>query len=389
MKRTLLYSRVSTEEQAKGGHSLFFQQQQLEKYCIDHNIENFKYYEEDGKSGKNLNRPKIQKVFQEVLKGEVEKLVVLSMDRLTRSIEDYIKITKFLESFKIELVSLTENLTNDAMGEFVQHILIAKAQMERKVISERTKRGIEGGLEKGRYTLGGRLPLGISKTTKNKLYFNKDIKIVKYMFELDKKGYSYVEISKEIKRKYNITIDEKSKISRILNNTLYRGYREYNGKKYYFIEPIIESNYKDELVKSGNYKIINKRKRNLTSHNYLYGEYLKDFYVTTARKKLSTGEVKEYKYYKHKKSGFNISETRITKLIIKEMEEHGIKNKYNLEAQKRKINRLYVMGDISKIERDKAIYKLKNKKIEFNIKKAIKSLTIDDVGKFEVSFKIN
>lgn len=130
MKKSILYARVSTDEQAIKGHSLYYQREQLVNYCKTNKINNYKYYEEDGQSGKNLNRPKIKQIFNEILLGDVSRIIILSVDRLTRNIEDYLKITKMLDSFDIELISLTENLTNDAMGEFVQHILIAKAQME-------------------------------------------------------------------------------------------------------------------------------------------------------------------------------------------------------------------------------------------------------------------
>ncbi len=391
MKKTILYSRVSTEEQAKEGHSLFFQRQQLEDYCHKNNIRNFFYYEEDGKSGKNLNREKLKQLGQEVMSGEVERIVVLSVDRLTRNIEDYIKISKVLESLDVELVSLTENLSNDAMGEFLQHILIAKAQMERKVISERTKRGIIGGLEKGRYTIGGRLPLGVSKTKDNKLFYNKDIEIVKYMFELDRLGYSYTEISKLVKGKYNKVIDSKSKISRLLNNPLYRGYRQYEGKKYYFLDPIIKDDQELDLVKSGNYKIVSKRKRNLSSHNYLYKKYLgDDFYVSTTKKRLANGTYKIYKYYINKQNkNLKINENQLTKFIEHEAKSLKVKKCRSIDSNINKLNQLYVLGDISKEERDNNLKLLKKKEEALKVKKQLKVLDISKEGKIHIVFNNN
>ena len=82
-KEVLLYSRVSTDDQAQNGHSLRFQKDALYKYCEDNEInkEQIIYYQKDGCSGKSFNRPQIKKVIYEIKMDFVEKIVFLSLDR--------------------------------------------------------------------------------------------------------------------------------------------------------------------------------------------------------------------------------------------------------------------------------------------------------------------
>lgn len=130
------------------------------------------------------------------------------------------------------MISLSEQINNDAVGKFSQGIIIGLAEMERNQISERTLNGIEGGLQKGIYPFGGGLPFATSKDKDKKLFYNEDIKIVKRIYELDEKGYSNLKISKEILNEFNEK-HSASKVSKILKNTIYQGYIIYRGKKYH------------------------------------------------------------------------------------------------------------------------------------------------------------
>tara|TARA_R110002110_G_scaffold257206_2_gene473154 strand:+ start:9269 stop:9676 length:408 start_codon:yes stop_codon:yes gene_type:complete len=73
-----------------------------------------------------------------------QTLIVWKLDRLARSLQDLLDISQELKANGVHLESLTEKLdTSSAYGEFTFHMIAAIAQMERRLISERTKAGLQ------------------------------------------------------------------------------------------------------------------------------------------------------------------------------------------------------------------------------------------------------
>ena len=93
-----LYIRVSTEDQAREGFSLPEQEKRLRTMCEFKGYEVYNVYEERGISAKTGNyRPKFEKLLQDIRDKKVNTIVVLKLDRLTRSVADWEKILTFLE----------------------------------------------------------------------------------------------------------------------------------------------------------------------------------------------------------------------------------------------------------------------------------------------------
>ena len=88
MKHTALYLRVSTEAQADEGYSLAAQAEKLEAYCRMKGIGRFTQYVDGGFSGSSLNRPAVTQLIDCIRRGEVERVVVYKLDRLSRSQKD-------------------------------------------------------------------------------------------------------------------------------------------------------------------------------------------------------------------------------------------------------------------------------------------------------------
>ncbi len=135
------YARVSKEEQ-----NIDLQIDALKKYGVD------EIFEEKVSTRKNV-RPALQELLSKLRTGDV--LVVWRLDRLGRTMKQLIALAEEFEQNGIHFVSLQENLdTNTATGKFCFHMFCAAAQMERDVISERTKAGLEAARARGRK--GGR-----------------------------------------------------------------------------------------------------------------------------------------------------------------------------------------------------------------------------------------
>ena len=92
-------------------------------------------------SGNARVRPVLDRLFDSLRAGDT--LVVWRFDRLGRSVSHLVSLVEKLQSKQVELVSLTEGIdTDSAAGEAVFNVIAAFAQMERRLISERTRAGI-------------------------------------------------------------------------------------------------------------------------------------------------------------------------------------------------------------------------------------------------------
>lgn len=157
-----LYSRVSTTEQAENGHSIDEQHERLQKYCEAMGWKMFKFYTDAGFSGANTDRPALQSMISDIKKGNVEKVLVYKLDRLSRSQKDTLMLIEdiFLAN-KCEFVSMSENFdTSSPFGRAMIGILSVFAQLEREQIKERMSMGKEGRAKEGKWHGGSIQPIG-------------------------------------------------------------------------------------------------------------------------------------------------------------------------------------------------------------------------------------
>lgn len=107
----------------------------------------------DRKSGKNTARPELAKALDCMRPGDT--LVVASLDRLSRSLQDLIAMVAALREQGVEFRSLHENLdTTTPGGRLVFHVFAALAEFIRELIVEGTREGLEAARARGR--VGGR-----------------------------------------------------------------------------------------------------------------------------------------------------------------------------------------------------------------------------------------
>lgn len=140
--RRLGYARVSTDEQDEA-----LQVRALERAGID------ALYIDHGVSGAAVSRPRFDAMLADLRPGDT--VVVYSLSRLSRGMKHLVDLGEQFERDGIGLVSLTEQIdTSTAMGRFVYTMLAALAAMERDLLIERTRAGLEAARAQGRY--GGR-----------------------------------------------------------------------------------------------------------------------------------------------------------------------------------------------------------------------------------------
>jgi len=189
------YIRVSTEEQAREGISLEAQEDKIKKYADLHSLELVEVISDEGKSGKDLNREGIQKVISLCQEEKVNHLIVYKMDRLTRRLLDLLTlIEEVFKPNKVQFHSITEKIdTATAQGKFFLAIMGAMAQMERDLVSERTKEVLQYKISKGENV--GSPPLGFLAEDKKLSGINEELQIVNYIKKLKRKKLSLRQIA--------------------------------------------------------------------------------------------------------------------------------------------------------------------------------------------------
>jgi len=156
--KAIAYIRVSTDKQADQGHSLLAQQEKVNAYASLYDLEIIDYVIETG-SAKNLNREGLQGALAAIKSGKADALIVVKLDRLTRSVADlgYLVETYF---HKAGLLSVSEQIdTRSASGRLVLNVLASVSQWEREAIGERTSAVRQSMKANGLYC-GGSAPYG-------------------------------------------------------------------------------------------------------------------------------------------------------------------------------------------------------------------------------------
>ena len=237
-KRAAIYIRVSTEGQREEGYSIDAQKELLEAYCISRELKKREFYIDGGFSGSNIERPAMEKLIEDIRRGEISHVLVYKLDRLSRSQKDTLYLIEdVFNPAGVVFVSMNENMdTSTPIGRAMLGIMSAFAQLERETIRERTRMGMQERVKNGYWPGGGKIPFGYDyDKTKGILVPNKDADTVRKAYELYLAGYSTDRIAEMLGLRYEHLALQ------ILKRKTNAGYIVYNGKEYKGRhEPIID-----------------------------------------------------------------------------------------------------------------------------------------------------
>lgn len=349
-KLVAIYTRVSTTDQAREGHSLEEQEKRLRAMCEAKNYKVYKVYTDAGISGKSAdNRPAYQQMMKDMKKGKFNLIMAYKMDRLSRSVIDFENFFNDIKKYNCEVQFIEGNIdTNGASGMMFARILEVFAQFERELIKERTLIGVESAVSKGHF--GGKPPLGYKtklddegKKLKEWTINKDEAKIVREIFELCASGKTYFQISNILKEKYPKVIssirkdketnEEKityrswtdSSISCILNNKCYMGTYEYrkslDNKETIEIENVVPKIVSEDLFNDCQEMIFRNGRNYYRSKRYLFIQRLvcpkcgRIMACNGCKNKMK----KDYLYYKCKDCGTYIREELIEKALMSEL----------------------------------------------------------------------
>lgn len=157
-----IYVRVSTQEQAREGYSIGEQIERLTKYCEAMQWAITETFVDPGYSGGSMDRPGLKTMIRAVEQGNIDKVVVYKLDRLSRSQKDTLYLIEdvFLKH-NADFVSMNENFdTSTPFGRAMIGILAVFAQLEREQIKERMAMGKEARAKEGKWNGGAFEPIG-------------------------------------------------------------------------------------------------------------------------------------------------------------------------------------------------------------------------------------
>jgi len=194
---------------------------------IESQIESCKYelrggsyreYKDKGYSGKNTDRPDFQRLLSDIEAGQIAKVVVYKLDRISRSILDFARLMELFQRHNVEFVSSTEKFdTSTPMGRAMLNICIVFAQLERESIQQRVTDAWHSRCQKG-FKMGGKTPYGF----RTEPYVMQGIKTKRLVTEPTEAEF--------VKLMYEMYLDPRMSLRDITRTITAQGMKTYHGR---------------------------------------------------------------------------------------------------------------------------------------------------------------
>jgi site-specific DNA recombinase len=230
--RCAVYTRKSTDEGLDMDfNSLDAQRESCESYIASQKADGWLLfddrYDDGGFSGGTLERPALKRLLDDVRSRRIDVIVVYKIDRLSRSMLDFLNLVELFEQHGVTFVSVTQSFnTKDAMGRMALNILVTFAQFERELIGERIRDKVAASRKRGKW-MGGWAPLGYEVRDRKLIVHRVDAERVRHIFRRFVQLKSATLLARELvaageRNRYGHLLD-KAVLYRLLNNRVYIG----------------------------------------------------------------------------------------------------------------------------------------------------------------------
>lgn len=314
-----IYARKSTDAkmeqevnsisvQRAAARSYIESQHYLGWYCIDEELS------DNNQGGATLDRPALRRLMELIEKGAVKIVVVNRLDRISRSLSQFLELMAFFEQHSVSLVSVTQNInTSDAMGRLMLQIIMSFAEFERELIRDRVTERMHAARKKGRF-IGGRPVLGYNIKPEGRALEVDELEAIRVrdifslyielcavkavVLELRKRGWKnkrWVTKEGKVTGGSDFTV---STLYSLLKNPIYTGKVSLKGTLYEGKhEGIVDSKTFDQVQTILASNDLTKGNRNRNSHDALLKGLLKCKSCKAAF--VHTGSKKKSKYYRY------------------------------------------------------------------------------------------
>ena len=225
MKTAILYVRVSTDEQAKNGYSLRYQEARLMDYCKLKGIRVLNIYREDY-SAKTFNRPEFKKLFEYLKsnKGKVDYLMFVKWDRFSRNETEAKLMIRELQKISVEPYCVEQPVDfSIPENKFVFSFYLVSPEVENDRRALNTMAGMRRAQKEGRWVASA--PKGYSydrSGNKPLLVPNKDAKFILQACEEVLKGVLPINEIRKILNRAGFRCSQ-SQFYNIIRNPVYMG----------------------------------------------------------------------------------------------------------------------------------------------------------------------
>ena len=152
-KRAIIYSRVSTDEQADRGYSLRDQESRLREYCRRTGIEVVEHFQDDA-SAKTFDRPTFQKLlrFVQANRNAVDELLVVKWDRFSRDATGALGMMRTLEGLGVNVQAIEQPIDRHVPEQLMMlAIYVAAPEVENRRRSLSVTAGMRRAMKEGRW----------------------------------------------------------------------------------------------------------------------------------------------------------------------------------------------------------------------------------------------
>ncbi len=198
-------------------------------------------YDDGGYSGGNTDRPALQRLLGDIRDRKIDIVVVYKIDRLSRSLRDFLNMVDIFDRHGTSFVSITQAFsTTNSMGRLTLNVLLSFAQFEREVTSERLRDKFAASAARGLWIVGKR-PYGYQVVNQRLVIDPAEAKIVRTIYRRYASLQSLRLVAEDLRRRgvdnRNGTPFTDTIIHRMLHNRIYRGERR--GVEGHHHEPIV------------------------------------------------------------------------------------------------------------------------------------------------------
>ncbi len=226
LKQAVVYTRVSSKEQADKNLSLDFQRKTIEEYARRNSFETLGYFGGTYESAKTDGRKEFQRMLDFIRKnkGRVSHVLVYTLDRFSRTGAGAIKLAQDLrEKYGVTVFAVTQPTdTSNASGVFQQNIQFLFSEFDNQLRKQRAVAGMKEKFEKGVWCLKPPMGYDVIRTNgERKIIINKVGQQIRKAFKWKIEGLKNDEILSRMKG-LGVKI-YKQKLSMIFSNPFYCG----------------------------------------------------------------------------------------------------------------------------------------------------------------------
>lgn len=227
MKTAVIYTRVSTDEQAKSGLSLEFQEDVIRKYCAINDVQILKHFQDGGKSGKTTQRGEFVNMLEYIERHHhtIDFVLFSKWSRFSRNATDSLNMIRKLEDLGVHPQAVQQPLDLSVpQNKLMLAFYIMEPEVNNDVRSIATKEAIRRIKLKGGWSGGApigyahsRTPEGVSTLKPGPRAF-----LIRHAYEMIRDGKTQKEVRRYLRA--NGYVAGKDYIKHVLSNQAYLGF---------------------------------------------------------------------------------------------------------------------------------------------------------------------